>query len=125
MTIAGLPEEGPGSIAPAHTRLGGFLIDILSSAVVAFLFTAPELPQNRSLLVFGAFYFGFTVLAQATPGMRLLRMRVIRTDQPVPVGAWRALLRTVGVILLIPAVLRGNDGRALHDRFTQTAVVRG
>ena len=124
MTRAGLPESGPGSVAPAAPRLGAFLVDVILSSLVAALFTAPELPRNRSLLVFAVLYFGFTVLVQQTPGMRLLKLRVVRTDRPAPVGVWRAAVRTVGVILLIPAVLRSTDGRALHDRLTQTAVVR-
>jgi uncharacterized RDD family membrane protein YckC len=124
VTRAGLPESGPGSIAPAAPRLGAFLVDVILSSLVAALFTAPELPRNRSLLVFAVLYFGFTVLVQQTPGMRLLKLRVVRTDRPAPVGVWRAAVRTVGVILLVPAVLRTADGRAVHDRLTHTAVVR-
>lgn len=124
MTTAGLPETGPGSIAPAAPRLGAFGIDIVLSSVVALLFTAPELPRNRSLLVFAVLYFGFTVLVGQTPGMRLVKLRVVRTDRMAPVGLWRAAVRTAGVILLVPAVLRSADGRSLHDRITTTAVIR-
>jgi uncharacterized RDD family membrane protein YckC len=124
VTTAGLPETGPGSVAPAGPRLGAFLIDVVLSSLVAALFTAPELPRNRSLLVFAVLYFGFTVLVGQTPGMRLLKLRVIRTDRAAPVGVWRALVRTAGVILLIPALIRTRDGIALHDRLTGTAVVR-
>ena len=94
------------------------------SALVAGIFTAPELPRNRSLLVFAVLYFSFTVLAQQTPGMRLLKLRVVRVDRPAPIGLWRSVVRTVGVILLVPAVLRDAQGRSLHDRLTQTSVVR-
>jgi uncharacterized RDD family membrane protein YckC len=124
VTTAGLPDSGPGSIAPAAPRLGAFLIDVVLSSVVALLFTAPELPRNRSLLVFAVLYFGFTVLVGQTPGMRLLKLRVVRTDRPATVGLWRAAVRTAGVILLVPALLRSADGRGLHDRLTQTAVIR-
>jgi uncharacterized RDD family membrane protein YckC len=121
----GAPQEGePGSVAPAAPRLGAFLVDVVLSALVAGIFTAPELPRNRSLLVFAVLYFGFTVLAQQTPGMRLLKLRVVRVDQPRAIGLWRSVARTVGVLLLVPALLRDEHGRALHDRLTQTAVVR-
>jgi uncharacterized RDD family membrane protein YckC len=120
----GPPETGPGSIAPAAPRVAAFLIDVVLSGLVAGLFTAPELPQNRSLLVFAAAYFGFTVLVQQTPGMRLLRLHVVRLDRRAPIGLWRALVRTAGVMLLVPTLLRDSSGRALHDRLTQTAVVR-
>ena len=124
MTTAGLPETGPGSVAPAGPRLGAFLVDVVLSSLVAALFTAPDLPRNRSLLVFAVLYFGFTVLVGQTPGMRLLKLRVVRLDRKAPVGTWRAALRTLGVILVIPALFRDREGRSLHDRLTQTAVVR-
>ena len=124
MTSAGLPEAGPGSLAPAGPRLGAFLVDVVLSALVATLFTAPDLPRNRSLLVFAVLYFGFTVLVGQTPGMRVARLRVVRLDRQAPVGVWRAAVRTLGVILLIPPLLRDRDGRGVHDRLTQTAVVR-
>ena len=124
MTTAELPEAGPGSLAPAGPRLGGFLVDVVLSALIATLFTAPDLPRNRSLLVFAVLYFGFTVLVGQTPGMRLVKLRVVRLDRRGPVGVWRAAVRTLGVILLVPALIRDRDGRALHDRLTQTAVVR-
>ena len=124
MTRAGEAGPGPGTIADAGPRLGGFLVDVALSAVVAFLFTAPELPRNRSLVVFAVVYFAGTVLVAQTPGMRLLGLRVVRTDRPAPVGLWRAAVRTVGVVLVVPAVLRDREGRALHDRLTNTAVVR-
>jgi len=124
VTTAGLPEAGPGSVAPAGPRLGAFLVDVVLSGLVAALFTAPELPRNRSLLVFAVLYFGFTVLVGQTPGMRLLKLRVARVDRKVPVCVWRAAVRTLGVILLIPALIRDREGRSVHDRLTQTAVVR-
>ena len=117
-------EDGPEAVAPLGPRFGAFLVDIVLSALVAGIFTAPELPRNRSLLVFAVVYFGFTVLAQQTPGMRLLKLRVVRVDRPAPIGLWRSAVRTVGVILLLPPVLRDDQGRSLHDRLTQTAVIR-
>lgn len=119
-----LPASGPGSVAPAAPRLGAYLVDAVVSALVAGLFTAPELPRNRSLLVFAVAYFAFTVLVQQTPGMRLLKLRVVRVDRPVPIGLWRAVVRTIGVLLLVPVVLRDGQGRSLHDRLTQTSVIR-
>ena len=124
MTTARQPETGPGSVAPAGPRLGAFLVDVVLSSLVAALFTLPDLPRNRSLLVFAVLYFGFTVLVGQTPGMRLLKLRVVRLDGKAPVGVWRAAVRTAGVILLVPALLRDREGRSLHDRLTQTAVVR-
>jgi uncharacterized RDD family membrane protein YckC len=126
VTDAAARRAGPGptEFAPFGPRLGAFLIDVVASGLVAGLFTAPELPRNRSLLVFAVVYFGFTVLSQRTPGMYLLRLAVVRVDRRAPIGLWRALVRTAGVILVIPALLRDRNGRSLHDRITQTAVIR-
>ena len=56
--------------------------------------------------------------------MYLMRLAVVRVDRRTPIGVWRAAVRTVGVILVIPALLRDRQGRTLHARITQTAVVR-
>jgi uncharacterized RDD family membrane protein YckC len=121
---AGPAGPAPDPVAPFGPRLGAFLVDVVASALVAGLFTAPELPRNRSLLVFAVIYFGFTVLSQRTPGMYLLRLAVVRVDRRAPIGLWRALVRTLCVIVVVPALLRDREGRALHDRITQTAVIR-
>ena len=79
------------------------------SALVAGIFTAPRSCRaNRSLLVFAVLFFGFTVLAQQTPGMRLLGLRVVRVDRAAPIGLWRSVVRTVGVILLVPGAAPGR-----------------
>jgi uncharacterized RDD family membrane protein YckC len=54
----------------------------------------------------------------------LFGLRVIRVDRDAPVNAWRTLLRTFLLMLFIPAVVFDKDGRGLHDRYTDTAVVR-
>ena len=57
--------------------------------------------------------------------MNLFGIRVIRVDRDAAVDPWRAVLRTFLLVLLIPAVIFDRDGRGLHDRLTDTAVVRG
>ena len=69
-----LPEDGSGSLAPTGRRVLGFLIDVVLSALVASLFTAPALPRNVSLLVFGLQYLVFATLVGQTPGMFLTRI---------------------------------------------------
>ena len=120
----GLPESGPGSLAPGGHRLGAFLADIALSALVAGLFTAPELPRNWSLVAFLAEYLVFGAAFGQTPGMRLLGLRLVRVDRPARVGPIRVVARTLLLALLVPALIWDADGRGLHDRFTQTAVVR-
>ncbi|MGY1804560.1 RDD family protein [Blastococcus sp. SYSU D00922] len=121
----GLPADGPGSLAPFSTRVVAFLVDALGSALTAGLFTAPELPGNWALAAFA----GLTVLTLAlfgqTPGMRLTGLRLAHPRPGQRLAPWRAVVRTALLCLLIPALIVDADGRGLHDRVTDTAVVRG
>ena len=85
--------------------------------------TTGHLPGFWSLLPLAIDYVVGMTLAGQTLGMRLLSLRVIRTDQPVAVGLGRALLRTFLLIILVPAVVFDRANRGLHDRVTDTAVV--
>jgi hypothetical protein len=120
----GLPETGPNSVASTGSRAGAFLIDAVLAALVAGLFTAPELPKNWSVLswflmtLVAVSFFGFT------PGMGALGIRVARMDGAAMVGPIRAIPRTILTGLIIPAVLVNTDGRGLHDRAVGTIVLR-
>jgi uncharacterized RDD family membrane protein YckC len=129
----GLPEAGRASLAPAGSRIGAWLVDALASALVAALFTshgshrdvADRLPGYWSLIPFALDYVFGMLFAGRTLGMYLFGLRVIRVDRDEAVNPWRALLRTLLLMLLVPAVVFDKDGRGLHDRYTDTAVVRG
>ena len=57
--------------------------------------------------------------------MRLVSIRVRPlAGDPGRVGAGKALLRTLLLYLLVPALISDRDGRGLHDRFAGTVVVR-
>ena len=120
----GLPAEGPGSLAPFGARVGAFLLDSLASILVAGLFTAPRLPESWSLLAFAVITVGTLVLFGQTPGMRLVGLRLAHPRPGARLALWRAVVRTALLCLLVPALVVDADGRGLHDRLTDTAVVR-
>ena len=120
----GLPADGPGSLATFSTRVVAFFVDAIASAFIAGLFTAPELPGNWSLLAFSVITVGTLVVFGQTPGMRLLGLRLAHPREGERVALWRAVVRTGLLILLVPALIVDVDGRGLHDRLTDTAVVR-
>ncbi len=120
----GLPAQGPGSLAPFGRRIGAFLVDAVASALVAGLFTAPSLPGNWSLLPFVLITVATLVAFGQTPGMRLLGLRLAHPRPAERLAPWRAVVRTALLMLLIPALVVDADGRGLHDRLTETAVVR-
>lgn len=84
-----------------------------------------HLPGYWSLVPLALDYLvGLTLVGQ-TLGMRLLSLRVIRTDRPVPIGLARAASRTFLLFLLIPALVFDRANRGLHDRVSDTVVVSG
>jgi uncharacterized RDD family membrane protein YckC len=127
----GLPEDGPGSLASAGPRLGAFVVDAVASSLVAALFVhhgsgglAKQLPGSWSLIPLAIDYVLGMLVAGRTVGMYLFGLRIIRVDKNEAVNPWRAIVRTIALFLLIPAVVWDRDGRGLHDRYTDTAVVR-
>ena len=120
----GLAAEGPGSLAGFGTRVVAFCVDALGSALVAGLFTAPGLPGNWSLAAFAAITVVSLIAFGQTPGMRLLGLRLAHPRQGQRLAPWRAVVRTALLCLLVPALVVDSDGRGLHDRLTDTAVVR-
>ncbi|MEO5833830.1 MAG: RDD family protein [Nakamurella sp.] len=122
----GVPESGPGAVAHLGQRVGAFLLDCLIGALVAWAFTAPEPPQNWSLLVWGVMTVAGVAFVGTTPGHLIAGTRVatLRTAGRSPlVGAW-AIPRTVLIGLLVPPLIMDKDGRGLHDRLCYTVVVR-
>ncbi len=129
----GLAAQGPGSLAGTGARLGAFIVDALASGLVAALFVqsrhhagaAGHFPGSWSLIPFAIDYVVGILLVGRTLGMYLFGLRLVRVDRVGPVGPGRALARTAMLTLLLPAVIWDRDGRGLHDRMTETAVVRG
>ncbi len=120
----GLPAVGPGAIAGFGRRLTALLIDLVLAALVAGLFTAPDLPRNWSLLAWAVLTVFPVALFGMTTGMTLLGLRVLRVDGRQLVGVPRALLRTALLFLVVPAAMWDEDNRGLHDRAVGTVVVR-
>lgn len=121
----GLPETGRGSIASLSRRIGALFIDWLlcTFIVVALIRPARADVEIWTLLVFAAQDFLLTSLTGLTIGKRLLGIRVVRLDDKM-IGPLWGLLRTVLLLTVIPALLHDRDARGLHDRATNTAVVR-
>jgi hypothetical protein len=127
----GLPESGPGSLAPTGRRALAFLIDLLAALLIASLFVhrggerglAAHLPGQWSLIPWALDYLLGLLLLGRSFGMYLTGLRVIRVDARVAIGPGRALVRTVLLALLIPALVGDADLRGLHDRLTATAVI--
>lgn len=75
-----------------------------------------------TLIVFGVMTWVMISTLGATIGHTVLRLAVRRLDgsRASPLSA---LIRTVALCLVIPAVVWGLDGRGLHDAWAGTVII--
>jgi hypothetical protein len=116
----GLPERGPGSVASMPRRVLALLIDWLLSLVIAYWLTHSEF---WTIVVFAIEVYILTALMGTTVGKRLAGIRVVRLSGG-PVGFGWALVRTAILLTVVPPLLTDRDLRGLHDRASDTVVVR-
>ncbi len=118
----GRPREGGGSVAPLTRRSVALLVDWLLALLVGETLL-PGLSSFAPLLVFAVVQVLLVGTLGHSVGHRLLGLRV---ERPLggPAGPASALLRTVLLLLVVPAVVLDEDNRGLHDRAAGTVVVR-
>jgi len=125
----GMPERGPGSLAPMGRRLGALMIDWLISYGLAALCLkfgvfSEHVLSTAVLVVWFVLGVVSVRLFGFTPGQLALGLQVATTDGRLHVGAGRAVVRGLLVGTVVPALFTDWDGRGLQDRLTATAVVR-
>lgn len=130
----GLPATGPRSIARVGRRIGALAIDYLAATVIAtgfFGFDQFALPgeaglsQFAPMMVFAALQIIFIPLTGGSPGHLILGMRVVRFGGDGGwVGVWRPIIRTLLLVIVIPAVIWDADQRGLHDKAAGTVLIR-
>ncbi|ORW32420.1 hypothetical protein AWB91_10675 [Mycobacterium paraense] len=125
----GLPERGPGSLAPMGRRLAALMIDWLiayglAALAMAFGLFSQRVLSTAVLVVWLVLGLVAVRLFSFTPGQLVLGLQVAAVDGRVPVGLGRLAVRGVLVAMVIPALFTDVDGRGLHDRLSGTAVIR-
>jgi uncharacterized RDD family membrane protein YckC len=116
----GLPETGRGSLARLGLRVQAFLIDAAACALIAWGFWRDP---GWSTPVFALEVLVLTTFLGASAGQFLRGLRVVRLDGRPP-GLLRSVVRTVLLLLLVPALIWDQDGRGLHDKVAGTVLVR-
>lgn len=128
----GFPEKGSGSVARPGRRIGALAIDYAAATIIATAFFGYDqfaLPADAGLTLFApmAVFAAMNVLFIPTlggsPGHRLvgLRLQLVRGGW---VGLWRPIVRTLLLVIVIPAVVWDSDQRGLHDKVAGTVLVR-
>jgi uncharacterized RDD family membrane protein YckC len=123
----GLPEQGGGAAAGYGRRLLALFIDWGVSLLIASFLTrifewSPPQRSLWTLVIFGIQVALLVGLIGTTIGKRLAGIRVARLDGR-PVGPVWSLVRTLLILLVVPALIWDRDYRGLHDRAANTIVV--
>jgi hypothetical protein len=113
-------------------RLAAITIDWLASYAIAFAFFAGGGNYSDRLvgtrlstpLIFVAEYAILIALTGASFGHRLFRLKVIDSSHGGMPSVRQVLIRTGLMALVITAITYDEDGRGIHERFSQTKLAR-
>lgn len=124
----GCAFEGPTSVVRLIPRVLALLIDWTLCSVIAAGFLGYTWGGQGSsgfipLLVFAIENIVFVAIIGATPGHLIVGARVTQLNGAVA-GPLAAVIRTLLLCLVIPALVFDNDQRGLHDRFAGTIMVK-
>ena len=108
-------------------RMLGVLIDWLMSYAIAIgFFVEFGEPSMGSVvfLIFTAQYLLFAALGGATPGHRVVGLKIVRfSDGGMPTPL-QALIRTGLLVLIVTAITFDHNGRGINERLSNTVLVR-
>lgn len=116
----GLPREGRGSVGRPGRRIGALFVDYGAAYLISGFFAWDSL---AILAIFAAIQIVFLPTLQGSPGHRLFGLRLQSLDGAWA-GLWRPVVRTLLLIVVIPAVIWDADQRGLHDKAAGTILVR-
>ena len=108
-------------------RMLGVLIDWLMSYAIAIGFFVEFGASSMGavvFLVFTAQYLIFAALGGATPGHRIMGLKIVRFSDgqmPTPI---QALIRTSLLVIILTAITFDQNGRGINERLSNTVLVR-
>lgn len=122
----GLPDSGPGSVGRLGRRLAALAIDWAAAMLIALLFARYDslVYSWVTLGIFALMQILFIPTIGGSVGHRLVGMRVV----PLVggwVGPWRPVVRTLLLVIVLPAVVWDSDQRGFHDKVAGTVLIRG
>lgn len=115
------PADDALPVAPLGRRLVALAIDWAAAVAISAGFF-----QYDAMVTLGIFALMTAVLV-GTLGSTIGHLALglgVRRGPGAPVGIPRAVLRTVLLCLVIPAVVWGPDRRGLHDVLAGTTIIR-
>lgn len=119
----GLPEAGPRSIARFGRRFGAIVVDWGLAYLLSYAFFRPDRYGFATLGIFAVLQVVFLMIVNGSIGHLIFGLRLVPLV-PGYLGWWRPFVRTILLILVIPAVIFDKDQRGLHDKAAGTVLVR-
>jgi len=128
----GLPESGSGSVGRIGRRVAALVIDYAAATIIATGFLGYDqfaLPSEAGftmftpIIVFALLQIVFIPTIGGSPGHRIVGLRLVRSGGGW-VGIWRPIVRTLLLIVVVPAVIWDPDQRGLHDKAAGTILLR-
>ena len=108
-------------------RMLGVLIDWLMSYAIAIGFFVEFGESSMGavvFLIFTAQYLLFAALGGATPGHRVVGLKIVRfSDGGMPTPL-HALIRTGLLVLVLTAITFDHNGRGINERLSNTVLIR-
>jgi uncharacterized RDD family membrane protein YckC len=117
----GLPEAGPGSIARAGRRILAIVLDWGIALLISNFAFAGD--SWATLAVFAAEQTLLVGTLGYSIGHRVAGIHVLSLGGG-PAGPLAAVVRSLLLCLVIPAVIFDPDQRGLHDKAMNTVLVR-
>lgn len=117
----GLPRDGLRSVGRPGRRIAGLAIDWGIAVAVSILFF--NYNGWATTLAFAVLQAVFIPTLGGSIGHRLVGLRVV----PLAggwVGVWRPVVRTLLLVIVIPALVWDSDQRGFHDKVAGTVLIR-
>ena len=109
------------SVGRAGRRIGALAIDWAIAYVLAALLYRGE--GTAITVIFAALQVLLIPTIGGSIGHRLVGLRVVAVRGGW-IGVWRPVVRTLLLVLVIPAVIWDSDQRGFHDKIAGTVLLR-
>ena len=114
----------PGSPVGFGSRFAAITVDWFACSMIVNGLTGRNYGyEGERLLLFFAEVVLLTALMGSSAGQRVFRLKVIDSETGLALSPLRILIRTLLIILVLPALFR-RDGIAYHDYICKSVVVR-
>lgn len=120
----GLPAEGQHSVGRIGRRFAAIAIDWAIATLISLLFPQGPATSFITLGIFGLMQILFIPTIGGSIGHRIMGLRVVPLTGGW-IGAWRPVVRTVLLLLVVPVLVWDSDQRGFHDKIAGTVLIRG